>query len=123
MERHNTGYRQTGYFVAGQNCIDFLELWYYRCNHPVVLKDNSKYASFNEETILQTMLYDYKAYKRLPYCYINGLHDKLEYRNHEYFLKEWQKIPLEQNHLFYHGEKDINKLNQFNENIISSTAS
>ena len=123
MERHNTGYRQTGYFVAGQKCIDFLELWYYRCNHPVVLKDNSKYASFNEETILQTMLYDYKAYKGLPYCYINGLHDKLEYRNHEYFLKEWQKVPLEQNHLFYHGEKDINKLNQFNENIISSTAS
>ena len=114
MERHNTGYRQTGYFVAGQNCIDFLELWYYRCNHPVVLKDNAKYASFNEETILQTMLYDYKAYKGLPYCYINGLHDKLEYRNHEYFIKDWQKVPLEQNHLFYHGEKDIDKLNQFN---------
>lgn len=114
MERHNTGYRQTGYFVAGQNCIDFLELWYYRCNHPVVLKDNSKYASFNEETILQTMLYDYKAYKGLPYCYINGLHNKLEYKNHEYFIKDWQKVPLEQNHLFYHGEKDIDKLNQFN---------
>jgi hypothetical protein len=114
MERHNTGYRQTGYFVAGQKCIDFLELWYYRCNHPVVLKDNAKYASFNEETILQTMLYDYKAHKGLPYCYINGLHDKLEYKNHEYFIKEWQKVPLEQNHLFYHGEKDIDKLNQFN---------
>jgi hypothetical protein len=113
MERHNTGYRQTGYFVAGQKCIDFLELWYYRCNHPVILKDNAKYASFNEETILQTMLYDYKAYKGLPYCYINGLHNKLEYKNHEYFLKEWQKVPLEQNHLFYHGEKNMDKINEF----------
>jgi hypothetical protein len=108
------GYRQTGYFVAGQNCIDFLAIWYHRCNHPLILKDNAKYAPFNEETILQTLLYDYKVYAGLPYCYINGLHDKLEYKNHEYFLKEWQRVPLEQNHLFYHGEKDINKLNQFN---------
>ena len=113
MERHNTGYRQTGYFVAGQKCIDFLELWYYRCNHPTILKHNAKYASFNEETILQTLLYDYKAYNGLPYCYINGLHYNLEYKNHEYFLKDWVKVPLRENHLFYHGEKDINKLNEF----------
>lgn len=113
MERHNTGYRQTGYFVAGQKCIDFLELWYYRCNHPTILKHNAKYASFNEETILQTMIYDYKVYKGLPYCYINGLHYELEYKNHEYFLKDWVKVPLRENHLFYHGEKDINKINQF----------
>jgi hypothetical protein len=114
MERHNTGYRQTGYFVAGQKCIDFLELWSYRCNHPIILKNNAKYASFNEETILQTILYDYKAYNGLPYCYINGLHNNLEYKNHEYFLKEWVRVPLEKNHLFYHGEKDVNKLNKFN---------
>lgn len=113
MERHNTGYKQTGYFVAGQKCIDFLELWYYRCNHPTILKHNAKYASFNEETILQTLLYDYKAYNGLPYCYINGLHYNLEYKNHEYFLKDWVKVPLRENHLFYHGEKDINKLNEF----------
>ena len=115
------GYRQTGYFVAGQNCIDFLAIWYHRCNHPLILKDNAKYAPFNEETILQTLLYDYKVYAGLPYCYINGLHYELEYKDHEYFLKDWVKVPLKENHLFYHGEKDINKLNQFNENIIPST--
>ena len=118
-ERQFTGYRQTGYFVAGQKCIDFLELWSYRCQHPVILKDNAWYASYNEETILQSCLYDEQVTNGLPYCYINGLHKDLEYKDHEYFLKEWQKVPLEQNHLFYHGEKDIKKLNDFMEYLVS----
>ena len=119
-ERQFTGYRQTGYFVAGQKCIDFLELWSYRCQHPVILKDNAWYASYNEETILQSCLYDEQVTNGLPYCYINGLHKDLQYKDHEYFIKEWQKVPLEQNHLFYHGEKDIKKLNDFMEYLVSS---
>jgi hypothetical protein len=107
-------YRQTGYFVAGQNCLDWLKEWAWMCQHPAIMRNNAWYASFNEETLANCLLWKYKQNKGLPYCYINGLHDKLEYKNHEYFLKEWQKVPLEQNHLFYHGEKDINKLNQFN---------
>lgn len=112
-KRQFTGYRQTGYFVAGQKCIDFLELWSYRCNHPAILKDNAWYASFNEETILQSCLYDEAATEGLPYCYINGLHKELEYKEQEYFIGEWLKVPLKQNHLFYHGEKDIEKINKF----------
>ena len=107
-------YRQTGYFLAGQNCLDWLNEWAWMCQHPSIMRNNAWYAPFNEETIANCLLWKYKQNKGLPYCYINGLHDKLEYKNHEYFLKEWQKVPLEQNHLFYHGEKDINKLNQFN---------
>jgi hypothetical protein len=114
-------YRQTGYFVAGQNCIGWLNEWAWMCQHPAIMGNNGFYAPFNEETIANCLLWKYNQQRGLPYCYINGLHDKLEYKDFEYFLKEWQKVPLEQNHLFYHGEKDINKLNQFNENIISST--
>lgn len=107
-------YRQTGYFVAGQNCLDWLNEWAWMCQHPAIMRNNAWYAPFNEETIANCLLWKYNQQKGLPYCYINGLHDKLEYKNHEYFIKEWQKVPLEQNHLFYHGEKDIDKLNQFN---------
>jgi hypothetical protein len=106
-------YRQTGYFVAGQKCIDWLQEWAWMCQNPKVINNHSWYAPFHEETIANALLWKYNQQNGLPYCYINGLHDKLEYKNHEYFLKEWQKVPLEQNHLFYHGEKDINKLNQF----------
>ena len=114
MERHNTGYRQTGYFVAGQNCIDFLELWYYRCNHPAILKNNAKYASFNEETILQTLLYDYNAYKGLPLIYVNGLRKELDFKGYSYMVSDWFKIPAnEKQLLFYHGEKNIEKINEF----------
>lgn len=112
-QRQFTGYRQTGYFIAGQNCIDFLELWYYRCNHPAILKDNFHYCPYHEESALQTLIYDFKATIGLPYCYINGLHKDLEYKDHEYFIKEWQKVPLKDNHYFWHGEKDIDKINEF----------
>ena len=115
INQQNRGmYRQTGYFVAGKNCLDWLAEWSWMCQNPSILRNNAWYAPFNEETIANVLLWKYNQQKGLPYCYINGLHDKLEYKNHEYFLKEWQKVPLEQNHLFYHGEKDINKLNQFN---------
>jgi hypothetical protein len=41
------------------------------------------------------------------------LHKELEYKEQEYFIGEWLKVPLKQNHLFYHGEKDIEKINKF----------
>jgi len=124
INQQNRGmYKQTGYFVAGQNCFDWLAEWAWMCQHPSIMRNNGFYAPFNEETIANCLLWKYNQQRGLPYCYINGLHNKLEYKNHEYFLKDWQKVPLEQNHLFYHGEKDINKLNQFNENTISSTTS
>jgi hypothetical protein len=114
-------YRQTGFFVAGQNCLDWLAEWSWMCQHPSIMRNNAWYAPFNEETIANVLLWKYNQQKGLPYCYINGLHYELEYKNHEYFLKDWVKVPLKENHLFYHGEKDINKLKQFNENIIPST--
>jgi len=117
-------YRQTGYFVAGKNCIDWLNEWAWMCQHPSIIRNNGWYAPFHEETIANVLLWKYNQHKGLPYCYINGLHEKLEYKDHEYILKQWQKVPLEQNHLFYHGEKNIEKINKFiDENTISSSAS
>jgi hypothetical protein len=120
-------YRQTGYFVAGQNCINWLEEWAWMCQNPFILKNNEWFAPFHEETVANALLWKYKQYNGLPLIYINGLHKELEYRNNEYFLKDWQRVPLRENHLLYHGEKNINKINEFinyqNENTISSPAS
>lgn len=122
LERKFTKYRQTGYYVAGQRCIDFLELWYYRCNHPAILKNNAWYAPYNEETVLQTLLYDYKAYKGLPYIYMNG-YRKVNFTGEAYHLADWVRVPATKNQLlFYHGEKNIQKIkNIIDENIVSST--
>jgi hypothetical protein len=113
-ERQFTGYRQTGYFIAGQKSIDFLHIWSHRCQHPMILKDNARYAPYNEESVLQTLLYDFKAYNGLPLVYVNGLRKGLEFKGHEYFMGEWFKVPAQKDDLlFYHGEKDIDKINEF----------
>ena len=112
--RKYTGYRQTGYFVAGQKTIDFLDIWSHRCQHPMILKDNARYAPYNEESVLQTLIYDFKATNGLPLIYVNGLRKGLEFKGHEYFMGEWFKVPAQKDDLlFYHGEKDIDKINEF----------
>jgi hypothetical protein len=112
-------YRQTGYFVAGQNCIEWLEEWAWMTQHPKILKDNGWYAPFNEESLANCLLWKKKQFNGLPYCYINGLYNNLEYRNQEYFMGEWKKVPLKSNHYFWHGEKDIQKVNDFIEYLVS----
>jgi hypothetical protein len=113
-ERQFTGYRQTGYFLAGQKSVDFLDIWSHRCQHPMILKNNARYAPYNEESVLQTLIYDFKAYNGLPLVYVNGLRKGLEFKGHEYFMGEWFKVPAQKDDLlFYHGEKDIDKINEF----------
>jgi autotransporter strand-loop-strand O-heptosyltransferase len=113
-------YRQTGYFVSGQNTIEFLEEWYWMCSHPKVLKNVSHYAPYNEETICNVLLWKYNIDKGLPYVYVNGrletvekMYTQVEYkgkgiRNH---IGEWLRVPEEKNHLlFFHGEKNPNMM-------------
>ena len=64
-------YRQTGYFVAGQSCFDFLEEWEWMCNHPKVLGNPQYYAPYHEETIANVLLWKYNIQDGLPYMYIN----------------------------------------------------
>jgi hypothetical protein len=113
-------YRQTGYYVAGQNTIEFLDEWYWMCNHPKILKNIALYVPFNEETIANVLMYKRMAFSGLPYCYINGLHENLEYKSHEYMLRDWQKVPLKKNHFFYHGEKNVEKIKEFIKYLLSS---
>lgn len=107
-------YRQTGYYVAGQNTIDFLEEWYYMCNHPLILNNHTWYAPYHEETIMNVLLYKKLAFNGLPCIYVNGLHDNLEFTGEARIIGNWLRIPAkEEDLLFYHGEKDIDKINSF----------
>jgi hypothetical protein len=126
INQQNRGmYRQTGYFVAGQNCLDWLAEWSWLCQNPSILRNNAWYAPFNEETIANCLLWKYKQYKGLPYCYINGLRKNLIFTGYDNLISDWVKIPATEGKLiFFHGEKDIEKINQFiDENTVSSTAS
>jgi autotransporter strand-loop-strand O-heptosyltransferase len=106
-------YRQTGYFVAGENTIDFLEEWYWMCTHPKVMKNFGFYAPYHEETIANVLLWKYNRLDGLPYIYVNGDNQTLDriFNNNEFtgeprHLGPWLRIPAnEQELLFVHGEK------------------
>jgi len=115
INQQNRGmYKQTGYFVAGQNCLDWLAEWSWLCQHPSIMRNNGWYAPFNEETIANCLLWKYKQYKGLPYCYINGLRKNLIFTGYDNLISDWVKIPAtERQLLFFHGEKNIEKINEF----------
>jgi autotransporter strand-loop-strand O-heptosyltransferase len=106
-------YRQTGYFVAGPNTIDFLEEWSWMCNHPKVLKDFQHYAAYHEETIANVLLWKYGHLDGLPLIYTNGDNQTIDkIFKEELFIGKprnigpWFKIPgKEEDLLFVHGEK------------------
>jgi autotransporter strand-loop-strand O-heptosyltransferase len=104
-------YRQTGYFVAGQNTIPFLNEWSWMCNHPEVLKNPQYYAPYHEETIVNVLLWKHKFLDGLPYIYVNASLDKLDriYNEDNWgkYLESWFKLPATEDQLFFlHGEKD-----------------
>ena len=104
-------YRQTGYYVANEKCIDFLYEWYQMCSHPEVLNDIPYYAAYNEETILNVLLWKKLIFDGLPYIYANGNLELLDNIYSNYDINEeslWVKIPNKKDDLlFIHGEKNI----------------
>lgn len=104
-------YRQTGFFVAGQNTIPFLDEWSWMCNHPLVINNHNLYAPFHEETILQVLLYKKNIHEGLPYIYINATYDDLNNIFNEWqwgtVIREWVRMPENSSDLlFIHKEKD-----------------
>lgn len=118
-------YRQTGYFVAGQNTIDFLDEWYWMCIHPKVLNNPAWYAPFHEETIVNVLLWKYNIQEGLPYIYVNGsldrihkVYSELEFTGRPRPIAEWFKIPgNKKDVLFFHGEKDPEVMSSMVEKI------
>ena len=106
-------YRQTGYFVAGPNTIDFLDEWSWMCNHPKVLKDFQHYAAYHEETIANVLLWKYGHLDGLPLIYTNGDNQTIDkifkeelFTGNPKSIGLWFKIPgKEEDLLFIHGEK------------------
>ena len=113
-------YRQTGYFIAGKNNIDFLEEWYWMCNHPTLLKNTGYYCPFHEETVLNPLLWDRKFYEGLPLIYVNGtletideIYNNLKFTGKNRDIRPWLRIPAKkENLMFFHGEKRIEVMKQ-----------
>lgn len=113
--RKQTVYRQTGYFLAGQNTIDFLNEWYEMCDNPIIRNSTKHYAAYHEETIVNCLLWKKEIKEGLPSVYINGtfgtidtIYNKITYTGSKQFIKEWVAVPGSFDELFFiHGEKRI----------------
>lgn len=124
-QKNRVSYRQTGYFVANENCIDFLNEWSDACNHPKVLDNPEYYAPYHEETIVNAILWKYDYQESLPYCYVNGslvqvdeVYNKIKFTGNENDISELYKIPKNKHLLlFFHGEKRLNIMDQMIEDI------
>jgi len=124
VEENNRTYRQSGYFVANQNCIPFLNEWDWMCHHPEVLKNPQYYAPFHEETILNVLLMERTMYgEGLPLVYMNIRHDNLSVLDDCQWgkeVKEWVKFPVKEEHLlFLHGEKKYENMIAMKDEITS----
>lgn len=117
-------YRQTGYFVAGQKCIGFLEEWHSMCSHPTIMEDCGLYAPFNEETIANVLLWKHKITSGLPYIYVNIGATSIEevystgFSGQKNHIREWVAIPATESELmFFHGEKNPESMQAMIEEI------
>ena len=127
-----TNYRQTGYFVANDKCIQFLDEWWWMCNHPEVVKNPQYYAPFHEETIVNILLWKKKILTGLPYIYVNGTLDTIDVVYNELGftgvareIDNWFKIPdSKSNLLAFHGEKKsdvMHKMIEELENVVKDS--
>jgi len=101
-------YRQTGYFVAGQHSIEFLNEWYWMCTQPKILQNPQYYAPYHEETIANVLLWKYNITNGLPYIYVNADLDRMKkiYNNETVPKFDWYRKPDNNNDIFFfHGEK------------------
>lgn len=113
-------YRQTGYFVAGQNTISFLKEWYEMCTHPEVLKNNEWFAPYHEETIANVLLWKKGILEGLPCIYSNGTLETIDkifndigFNGYNQLFDNWLRIPnSKENLLFIHGEKNLETMDK-----------
>jgi len=112
-------YRQSGYFVASKWNIAFLNEWIWMCNHPEVKHNTPYYAPYNEETILNVLLWKYNIQKGLPYVYVNGGIELVKsiYKGEPIEDKAWLRIGNKENILFFHGEKSYPKMQEMRREI------
>jgi FkbM family methyltransferase len=118
-------YRQTGYFVSGRGSIDFLEEWYWMCKNPKIEKDISYYAPYNEETVLNVLLWKYNIQYGLKNIYVNAkfedidlIYNKIGFNGSNNLVGDWLRIPENKEDLmFFHGEKNIDNMQKMIEEL------
>ena len=123
--RFESGYRQTGYYLAGQNTLPFIDEWINMCNNPIIKNNTVHYAAYHEETIVNCLLWKHKISRGLPNVYVNGsietidlINNKNTFTGEPRHIKDWVVVPSSRDELFFiHGEKRLDIIDNMIENL------
>ncbi len=113
-------YVQTNFLLFNKKCQSFFEECVSVSNNPVVLKDFYLHAPWQDETIINVLLWKRGATKHLPFLHYNlSNHNELLnfYENPKcnYHVRgcEWHYIPNNKNDIkFFHGCKSASELDK-----------
>ena len=123
--RFRAGYRQTGYYISGQNTLPFIDEWIDMCNNPIIKNNTVHYAAYHEETIVNCLLWKHKISRGLPNVYVNGsietidlINNKNTFTGEPRHIKDWVVVPSSRDELFFiHGEKRLDIIDNMIENL------
>jgi hypothetical protein len=93
--------------------------------NPKISKNINYYAPYNEETVLNVLLWKYNIQFGLKNIYLNGtlqdidlVYNKIGFKGYNNFVGGWLRIPSnKENLLFFHGEKNIEKMQEMIEEL------
>lgn len=113
VDKRSMHYVQTNFIVFNKNCKRFFEECVLISNDPEILKDFYTYAPWQDETIINVLLWKYNANKHLPISHFNlsnyeELLNFFENDRSNYRVKDcpWHYIPENKNDIkLFHGCK------------------
>jgi hypothetical protein len=121
-------YSSTNFLLFNKNTKQFFDDCYKLSLHPAIIQRPDYYAAFQDETIINVMLWKYRASKQLPLVHFNligenGYKNFLEVKNKgdlnyipggsgvTMLETEWQQVPPNKKDVkFFHGCKSPSEL-------------
>ena len=118
VNKRSMHYVQSNFMVFNKQCRSFFDECVIVSNHPEVLKNFYNYAPFQDETIINVLLWKYNANKQLPIVHFNlsNYEELLNFHENKkcnYYVKDcpWHYIPENKNDIkFFHGCKSESEL-------------
>lgn len=96
-------YRQSNLFIFDSNCYDFFNEWLDLCNREFILKDVFKHAPFQDETVLNILLWRKQYNKALPQSAMNVLNVNTVHYFYEVGVDDFNKT-MDRIHLYKHKD-------------------
>lgn len=112
-------YVATNFILFTSKMKQFIEEWASVADRPEILKENVKYAPYHDETIINVLLWKYKATKQLPLVHYNLTNAQKAQEFYTttqrgvYTDSDWHYIPKDIDDIkYFHGCKSLTEIDK-----------